>query len=255
MDVLITGVTSGIGKALTKVYIENGCRVIGVARRIERLEELKELYKESFDYISWDLGNLESLEGLVKEIDALGAELDIVINNAGLGSHGKFWDIDAEDELRMIDLNITSLTYLSKVYLKRFVKRGRGGIINVASTAAFQGGGPLMASYYGTKSYVMSLDEGIRGELEGEEIKGTRVMTLCPGPTSTEFIGMNNKEKTSFYITTPEDVARECYRDFMNNKEVCIPGLFNRCLCFIGRFIPKKIERKILYRVQKKKRP
>ena len=254
MDVLITGVSSGIGRALTKVYIENGHRVLGVARRTDKLEELKSIYKDSFDYISWDLTRIEELEGLVKQIDSKNMDIDLVINNAGLGSHGEFWSIGIKEELKMIDLNIKSLTYLSKVYLKKFREKNRGGLINVASTASFQEGGPLMATYYGTKSYVLSLDEGLRGELEGVRDRSIRVMTLCPGPTSTEFVGMNPKGKLPFYITTPEDVARECYRDYLNKKEISIPGIFNKFLNIIGKFIPRKIERKIIYRIQKKKR-
>ncbi len=254
MNILITGVTSGIGRALTKVYIEKGHRVIGVARRKERLEEIQEEFGKTFVYVVWDLSKIDRLNLLVKEIDDLNIDIDIVINNAGIGTHGEFFQIGIEDEFKMIDLNIKSITYMTKEYLRRFRARNSGGIINIASTASFQRGGPLMAGYYGTKSYVLTQDEGIRGELE--QIKGNeiRVMTLCPGPTSTEFVGMNPREKASFYITTPEDVARECYKGYINNKEIVIPGLINKALYHLGRFIPRRLERKLIYSIQKKKR-
>ncbi len=254
MNVLITGVTSGIGGALTIRYIEEGHRVIGVARREERLREIREEYGENFSYIRWDLGDRGKLGDLVERIEEYGVEIDLLINNAGMGSYGEFVEGETERDLQMIDVNITAATYLTKVYLKKMRKRNSGGIINVASTAALQRGGPLMAAYYGTKSYILTLDEGIRGELA--QIPGNRVrlMTLCPGPTSTEFIGME-KGKRSIAITTPEEVALKCYRGYLEGREMVIPGRINRLASFIGRFVPRKIQRRIIYRIQKNKRP
>ena len=254
MNVLITGVTSGIGRALTVRYIEEGHRVIGVARREERLKEIRDEYGERFSYIRWDLGETDRLKELVGEIEARGIEVDLLINNAGMGSYGEFRETQIERELQMIDINISASTYLTKVYLKRMVQRNRGGIINVASTAALQRGGPLMAAYYGTKSYTLTLDEGIRGELSQIPGNKVRVMTLCPGPTSSEFIGMGEAKK-SFTITTPDEVASECYRGYLKGREIVIPGRINKISCFIGKFIPRKLQRRIIYRIQKKKRP
>lgn len=253
MNILITGVTSGIGRALTKTYIDNGHRVVGIARRRERLEELKKEYGDDFDYIEWDLGIVGKLSELVEEIERGKIEVDILINNAGTGSYGEFLKTSMEQEMKMIDLNITTLTYLTKVFLKKMKEKNKGGVINVASTAAFQGGGPLMSSYYGTKSYVLTLDEGIRGELLEEKKNNVRVMTLCPGPTLTEFIGMD-KSLEALYITTPEEVASRCYIDYELGREICIPGLANRMSYFIGKFIPRKVLRMVIYRIQKKKR-
>ncbi len=254
MNVLITGVTSGIGRALTVKYIEEGHRVIGIARREERLEEIRAEYGEGFSYIRWDLGETHRLRELVGEIEARGIEVDLLINNAGMGSYGEFRETEIERELQMIGINITASTYLTKVYLKKMTEGNRGGIINVASTAAFQRGGPLMAAYYGSKSYTLTLDEGIRGELSQRKDNKVRVMTLCPGPTSTEFIGMEG-ERSSTAVTTPEEVASECYRGYLEGREIVIPGRINRFSCFISRFIPGKIQRKIIYRIQKNKRP
>lgn len=254
MNVLITGVTSGIGRALTVKYIEEGHRVIGVARREKRLKEIRAEYGKSFSYIKWDLGETDRLKELIGEIEARGIEVDLLINNAGMGSYGKIEETDIDRELQMIDINITASTYLTKAYLKRMVEKNRGGIINVASTAAFQRGGPLMAAYYGTKSYTLTLDEGIRGELSQRRDNRVRVMTLCPGPTSTEFIGMEG-EKGSIATTTPEEVALECYRGYLEGREIVIPGRVNKVSCFISKFIPRKLQRRIIYRIQKNKRP
>ncbi|GLI55893.1 hypothetical protein PM10SUCC1_14070 [Propionigenium maris DSM 9537] len=141
MNILITGVTSGIGRALTIRYIEEGHRVIGVARREERLRALREEHGENFSYIRWDLGQVDKLGGLVERIEDEGVEIDLLINNAGMGNYGEFVEEEIEKDLQMIDINITAATYLTKVYLKRMRERNSGGIINVASTAAFQRGG------------------------------------------------------------------------------------------------------------------
>ncbi|GLI55894.1 hypothetical protein PM10SUCC1_14080 [Propionigenium maris DSM 9537] len=111
-----------------------------------------------------------------------------------------------------------------------------------------------MAAYYGTKSYTLTLDEGIRGELSKISGNKVRIMTLCPGPTSTEFVGMEGGKK-SIAITTPEEVASECYRGYLEGREIVIPGRINRLASFVGRFIPRKIQRGIIYRIQKNKRP
>jgi len=256
LNVLITGVTSGIGRALTRKYIENGHRVIGIARRQERLREIKDEYGDKFSYIRWDLGDRGKLKDLIVEVEELDIEIDLLINNAGMGSYGEFIGTEIEEELQMIDINIVALTYLTKVYLKKMMERNSGGIINVASTAAFQRGGPLMAAYYGSKSYVLTLDEGIRGELSQGGGNRVRVMTLCPGPTSTEFIGMEGKGGLgSFSITSPEKVASECYESYLKGKEVVVPGIVNKLSYLISKCIPGRVQRKIIYRIQKKKRP
>ena len=257
MVVVITGVTSGIGKALTEKYIENGHRVIGIARREEILRKMKRRYDKSFDYISWDISEISRLDKLLNRIEDKNRDIDLLINNAGTGSYGEFCETEIEREIKMIDVNIVALTYLTKAYLKKMLEKNRGGIINVASTAAFQGGGPLMAAYYGSKSYVLTLDEGIRGELKQRVGNKVRVMTLCPGPTTTEFIGMGGSKRglEDLYTTSPKEVARECYEGYLKEKEIVVPGRVNRITLFIGKFLPVKIQRDLVYRIQKKKRP
>lgn len=255
MNILITGVTSGIGRALTREYIYGGHRVVGVARREEILKKMKEEYKDSFEYICWDISETSELDTLIGRVEGTVEKVDILINNAGIGSYGSLCEGKAEDEQKMIDINISSLTYLTKRYLERMVVRNSGGIINVSSTAAFQRGGPLMASYYGTKSYVLALDEGIRGELERRPGNKVRVMTLCPGPTSTDFVGMGSSNKKKFYISTPQMVARECCKGYENGKEIVIPGIINKLSVFFSSCLPRRIQRKVVYNIQKKKRP
>lgn len=256
MDILITGVTSGIGRALTHEYIKRGHRVIGVARREDRLREIKDEYGRNFEYIVHDISIIDELETLVEKVDLISQEISILINNAGLGSYGEFSKGDSQKEMMMIDVNIGALTVLTRIYLKRMLERNHGGIINVASTASFQMGGPLMAAYYGTKSYVLALDEGIRGELENSKNNRVRVMTLCPGPTSTEFEGMKDERRgmERLYITSPEKVAWECVAGYEAGKEVVIPGAVNRISVALSSLLPRRLQRRMIYRIQKKKR-
>ncbi len=255
MDILITGVTSGIGKALTHTFIENGHRVIGIARTTKVLEELKTKYVDSFEYITFDLTETFRLDELISKIDNISNNIGLLINNAGLGNYGDFYEGSFIDDNRLLNLNITAPLYLLKHYLKEMISKNQGTIIDVASTSVFQSGGPLMSTYYASKSFIYILDEGIRYELKVKN-SNVKLLTLCPGPTSTNFKGMKEEltHLERLYITSPETVARECYRGFLNKKSIIIPGFLNKIFRILSCFIPNPIKNKIVYNIQIKKR-
>lgn len=253
MNIVITGASSGIGRELLKIFAGKGHCVIAVARREEKLKEIKKEFGDRVIVICEDVSKVENIDHLCEEIKKMDMEIDLLINNAGTGEHGLFWEIDMKSHMETLDLNIIGLTYLTRIFAEEMVKKGGGGIINVASTASFQSGGPLMGVYYASKSYVLSITEALVEEME---YRGVRIMALCPGPTSTEFKGMSPKRKgmEKFYITTPEQVAECCYKDYFNGKNICVPGILNKIIIFTTRFIPRKVQRKIVKKIQENKK-
>lgn len=149
----------------------------------------------------------------------------------------------------MIDINVKALTYFTGIFVDRMRKRG-GVIVNIASTASFWQGGPLMAAYYGSKSYVLALDEGIRGELEVSK-SPLRLVTLCPGPTSSGFVGMRGKKE--WYISSPKEVALACLVGIEKKKEIIIPGFLNKVFYYLSKIIPRRYQRRLIYKIQNKK--
>lgn len=243
MKVLITGATGGIGRALIEVFYRNGWEILAVGRNENILKELKEKYKEKLSIYPTDMGNEENIDILFKELD--GMSIELLINGAGIGELGYFEEISYEDEKNMIDINITALLKFTKYFYGK-----AEGIINISSTAGFQYGGPLMSGYYATKAFVNSFTFGLIGE------KGkTRMMLLCPGPTLTNFKGVNKKLKGSakFYTTTPEEVAEKCYSDYLKGKRVSIPGKINKLLYFFNKMVPIMSQLKTIKKIQEKK--
>ncbi len=253
LNVIITGASSGIGRELLKIFASNGHFVIAVARRREKLEEIKKEFNEKVEIFCKDMSKLGDIAELYEEIKELNIEVDLLINNAGTGEYGFFYETDMKSHMKTLNLNIKGLTYLTRIFAEDMIKKKQGGIINVASTASFQSGGPLMGVYYASKAYVLSLTEALVEEME---YRGVRIMVLCPGPTSTEFKGMSSKRKgmEKFYVTTPRQVAESCYRDYFKGKNICVPGLLNKIIIFITRFIPRKVQRKMVRKIQEKKK-
>lgn len=252
LNVLITGASSGIGRELVKSFVSGGHRVVAVARRKEKLKEMEKEFGDAVICIPMDISKVENIEVLYGKIKRMDIEIDLLINNAGVGGHGFFWNKDLSVDMQTIDLNIKALTYLTKIFVQDMISKNSGGIINVASTAAFQSGGPLMGVYYASKSYVLSFTEALIEELE---YRGVRVMALCPGPTATEFEGMSSKRKgmEKFYVTTSQEVAECCYRDYFKGKNISVPGKINKFLILVVKFLPRKVQRKIVKKIQEKK--
>ena len=180
---LVTGASSGIGAAYARALAAQGYDLILVARRADRLQaladEVKQAHGHRAEVLPADLLRREAPAELVAGVAALGMQVDLLVNNAGMGVHGPFADATAEDDLRMIDLNITSLTALTRAFAPAMIARRSGAIINVASTAAFQAI-PFMGVYAATKAYVLSFSEAIAEELRPH---GITVQCLCPGAT------------------------------------------------------------------------
>lgn len=259
--VLITGASSGIGRELAKVYARNGFNLVLVGRRENRLDELKKEILEDINFgilingLVLDLARSESIQRLVDFLEEKGIQVDVLVNNAGVGIFGKFSDLSNEEfekNLKLIDVNVKALVELTWIFLRKMKERNEGGILNVASVASFQPGGPLMATYYASKSFVLTFTEGIREEMRDSNV---RISTLCPGPTMTEFekmeevSGIFNKMKTM----SAKKVAEIAYKDFSRGKSVIIPGKLNKIAVFFGKFIPRNLALKIVKKIQEKK--
>ncbi len=252
---LITGASGGLGFDLATLLAKDGKNLILVARNSEKLEqrarELKS-YDVNVDIIVSDLSKPGSAVELYKDIKTLGRQVDLLINNAGVGLFGKFTETDIQQELDMLYLNINSLTHLTKLVLPEMTARGKGRIMNVASTAAFQPG-PLMAVYYASKAYVLSFSEAIEDELKET---GITVSALCPGPTRTDFSSRANLGKSKLFDGGTMDsmtVATAGYEGFMKGKSVIIPGAQNKILAKSIRFLPRKLVTATVRRMQAEK--
>ena len=193
-----------------------------------------------------DLSDEEAL----KELFDKHRDIDILINNAGFGLFGHFNTTKLDKELDMIELNIKTVHTLTKLFLKDFIKKNKGHILNVASSAAFMPG-PLMPTYYATKAYVLHLTEAINEELRHDK-KNVYVGALCPGPVNTNF---NKVAGVSFNLDSLEsyDVAKYAINKMLKNKVVIVPGIKIKIGIFILRFLPRSLVRKIAYKIQKSK--
>lgn len=235
MKALITGASSGIGRDMARYLSKLGYDLVIVARRQELLEELKNELKTDVKIECVDVSNKENCEALFER----NKDIDILINNAGFGKFGVFNDIDLEQEINMINTNIVSIQVLTKLYLQEMKKKNKGHILNVASIAGLLPGGPLMATYYATKSYVVSLTRAIRKELEIEK-SNVNVSVLCPGPVKTNF---NNVANVKFSLDglSSEYVAKYAIDKMLKNKGTIIPGVAIKTLNFIKRIIPTNL--------------
>ena len=252
--VLITGASSGIGYELAKLYASDGCNLILIARNIDRLKMVKsELnkYNVEIKVLSLDISMDYDIEKLFNYVEINNLKINILINNAGIGTFGDFTDIDWKKEEKLIDINIKSLTRSTKYFLPKIVEYKNGGILNVASTAAFCSG-PRMAAYYASKAYVLNLTEAIYEEYKNSRIK---IACLCPGPVKTNFqgkAGIKKSEAAKKYLMDAEEVARICYKDFNKGKLIIIPGIKNKLLVIGNKFLPRSISRKIVLNTNRK---
>lgn len=248
MLALITGASSGIGKSLAITLSNQGYDLILVARRKKKLQELKKQIKTKVEIINLDISSTYNCMDLYNQVKD--KDIDILINNAGFGLFGEFSETSLDKELDLIDTNIKAVHILTKLFLRDFIKKDKGYILNVASSAAFMSG-PLMSSYYASKGYVLKLTEAISEELHKNK-SNVYIGCLCPGPVDTEFNKIANVE-FSVKALTSEEVANYAIKKMFKRKTIIIPSIRMKLACTMSRFIPRKLLLKITYRIQKRK--
>lgn len=243
---LVTGASSGIGAALARRFAAGGHDLILVARREERLRELaSELERDhrvTATAVVQDLATTDGPDRLYEAVRERGLRVDVLVNNVGIGTRGRFTDTDLDTERAELQLNVVAPTVLAKMFARDMLARGRGRVLNVSSSAAFQPG-PFMAVYYASKAYALSLSEALAEELGAA---GITVSALCPGPVETEFHGRAGT--TGIPLTTwmqdPQTVADAGYTGLMNGQAVIVPGLeFKIATTGVG-VLPRPLVRK-----------
>lgn len=250
---LITGASSGIGLELAELFAADGNNVVLVARSEDKLNALAERLRQTHSIqatvIACDLSKPTAVDELCQQLSQRSLSVDTVVNNAGFGALGKFAELTVDRQTDMVMVNVVALTRLTRQLLPSMIKRGRGGILNVGSTAAYQAG-PNMSVYYATKAYVLSFTEGLREELSGS---GIHVTVLAPGPTETGFGEDSGMGKFDFFKSTAmssEAVAKAGYEGYRGNKDVVIPGWRNRLMVTSVGFLPRFATRKIVSKLQ-----
>lgn len=271
MKALITGASSGIGKDMAKILNQKGYNLVLVARDIEKLEQTKKeleksvqneptiennkiekAYKNSkkatnkIEIIQMDLSEEQNCIELANKVK----DVDILINNAGFGDCGKFSETDLNKDISMIKTNVIAYHILTKLYLKEMKKKNSGKILNVASIAGFMPG-PLMATYYATKNYIVRLSEAIREELKKEKSK-VQISILCPGPVATNFNKVANV-KFSLREANSMQVAKYAIKKLEKGKFYIVPGIDVKLARFGAKIAPSNFVAKITYKVQKRK--
>jgi short-subunit dehydrogenase len=240
---LVTGASAGLGLDFARQLSATGARLVLVARRRERLEELAAELGNA-RAVALDLSRGDAAGRLMADVGDHGEHVDLLVNNAGFGLGGKFVKLDGARQRQMIDLNCGVLTDLAHAVLPGMLERGRGGILNVASTAAFQPG-PGMAVYFATKAFVLSFTEALHEEVRGT---GLRISALCPGPTATEFgevAGFGNAGAFNKLAARSADVVAAGLAGLARNQAVVVPGLLNQVGAQGTRFLPRALLRRI----------
>lgn len=243
MTTLITGASTGIGASFAEECARRKHRLVLVARSEDKLNALAKRLSETngveVRVFVCDLSKPDSAEKVVAFCDASGIEVDLLVNNAGFGMMGEFLSHDLSRLEQMVTLNALTLMKLSRLFAAKFAQRQSGGIINVASTAAFQPV-PQMAVYAATKAFVLSFSEAIAYELKS---KGVKVMALCPGGTDTPFFDVANYERSKLMIPLekPEDVVRVAMEGFERGESVVVSGLMNKLMVSSSRFAPRSL--------------
>ena len=246
---LITGASSGIGLEFAKVFASQGYNLVLVARNRERLDtlafEIKNKFQVAVEILVKDLSDPAAAVAIYNDTRSLGQQIDVLVNNAGMGLGGKFTDHCWADELKLLQVNVMAVSNLCHIFGGEMVKRGAGGILNVSSIAAFLPG-PLMANYYASKAYVLMLTAGLRNEFKSS---GVTVTALCPGPTHTELFlrsGMSSAQAAkAHHSLTAAQVASAGYRALVRDKACVVPGWSNRLLVLATRLLPLSLLAKL----------
>jgi uncharacterized protein len=254
MTALITGASSGIGLEMARICAAERRDVVLVARSARNLAELAAALEREHDVrayvIAADLASSEGIERIVSRVAELRLTIELLVNNAGFGVYGPFVQTSLEAELQMIHVNVIALTHLTKRLLPPMLARRSGRILNVASTAAFLPG-PLMAVYYATKAYVLSLSEALAEETRGT---GVTVTALCPGPTASGFQARAEMEDSRLVkgrkLPTAAEVAAYGVKAMNRGEVVAVPGFMNKAMAASVRFSPRPVIRRVVHRMQ-----
>lgn len=243
--VLITGAASGIGAELCRLFARDGAGIILVDRNHDGLEkmsaELMEMFKAQTISLVYDLSQPEAATQIFQELQAQSVEVDVLVNNAGFGTFGNFWETDLVRDQALINVNIMTPMLLTKLFLPGMVARKRGRILNVGSVSGFLAS-PYATTYYSSKAFLLSFSQGIATSLQG---RGVTVTIVCPGPTYTAF----NWHSTGDGSTPParkrfqmnvSDVASQAYRGLRRGQLVVIPGASNKALAVFAKLLPRK---------------
>ena len=248
MKVLITGASSGIGRDMAYYFAKLNYDLILVARRKNRMEKIKKNVSVQVKIIELDLSIKENCYKLYDQVKD--ENIDILVNNAGFGLFGMFYKTDLNKELEMINVNVIATHILTKLFLKDFIEKDKGKILNVCSSAGFMAG-PRLNTYYATKNYSLKLTMAIYEELKHLKTN-VKIAALCPGPVQTEF---NEVAHGTFNIkeASSKMVAKYGVDQLLKNKFLIIPQLKMKFVIFITRFIPYKLQLLITYHIQMRK--
>jgi len=257
LTALVTGASGGIGEELARLFAADGHDLVLVARSRDKLarlaEELQGKHGIAARVLAADLARAASPQEIFDELQGASVTVDALVNNAGFGSYGLFAETDLKSELDMLQVNVAALTHLTKLFLPAMLARRRGYVMNVASTAAFQPG-PLMAVYYASKAYVLSLSEALANECEGT---GVRVSALCPGPTETGFVaaaGMGDSKLFDRAVMDARTVAVAGYRGLLAGKTLVIPGFRNNLVARAVGLFPRALVARVVRGIQEKRK-
>jgi short-subunit dehydrogenase len=252
---LITGASSGIGLAIAEALARRGHKLILVARQRDALEsiacELTQRFGAEVLFSACDLSEPLQLTGLLQELEQADRQIELLVNNAGIGTAGAFLKHDWSREQQLIEINILALVRLCHAIGQRMVQQGGGQILNLASVASFQPG-PWMSNYFASKAYVLSFSEGLREELKKH---GVKVSVLCPGPTRSAFFRnalMNSQrlERSSLMMSC-EEVAHMALQGLDNNRAIIIPGWRNKLIAYWPRIAPRCLVRWLVGKVNR----
>jgi len=253
---LITGASAGIGEELAIGFARSKIPMILVARRADRLEDLALSLRAKFgvevSVEPADLTDANARARILERVTKSGRFVEYLVNNAGFGTNGAFWELDRGRELAQIELNIGALVDLTRMFLPRMVELDRGRVLNIASTAAFQAG-PLMSTYYATKAFVVSFTEGLAGELEGTKVS---VTAYCPGATQSEFASIAGNDATplfqSTHLASARDVAQDALAAMHKGRTVAVHGALNGFLAWSNRFVPRATAARVAKRLNRR---
>ncbi len=240
--VLITGASGGLGENFAEIFAEKGYNLVLIARSEDKLKQIAQNLENKYNIkttvLAQDLSQPKSAEKIYNEVKNQGIEVDVLINNAGFGKIGAFVDEKLSTLTEMLNLNVTTLTELTALFLPEMLKRNQGKILNIASTAGLQSI-PNFGVYSATKAYVLNFTEALHYELKDTNIA---VTALCPGPTHTGFAKRANAEKLSFFKNgmNSKEVAKIGYNALMNNKMYKIAGLMNTFVAYFARLFPSR---------------